>query len=215
MEDAQSSGQHVLALGGVFTLFMVTLGPLKLLGPVARLTRGLDPGAQRAIALRAFLVSLVSLFVGGFLGKSLMAKWHVSVESMLLAGGVVFFLVALTNVMEPYRTVAEPAETLPEQPLAAALRLAFPFVVTPYGVTALIVLWASSHSNERLVGVLGVLLAILLLDLLALLYARWILSHASLAVALKVIGVVLAVLQIGLATEMILLALRALGVLEA
>lgn len=215
MEEAQSGAQHVLSLGGVFTLFFVTLGPLKLLGPVTRLTQGLDASAQRALALRAFLVSVVAIFAGGFVGRTLMEKWHVSVPALLLAGGVVFFLVGLANVMAPYQGSAEPPQPLPEQPFAAAMRLVFPYVVTPYGVAALIVLWATSQDNERLVGILGVVLAVLLVDLLAMLYARWILSHASLAVALQVVGVVLAVLQLGLAIEMILLGLRALGVLAA
>jgi multiple antibiotic resistance protein len=215
MVDAQSSDPYLLSLGGVFTLFMVTLGPLKLLGPVARLTRGLDPAAQRALALRAFLVSVAALFLGGFVGQSLMVKWQVSGPSMLLAGGVVFFLVALGNVLKPYHASDESPEPLPEQPFAAAMRLAVPFVVTPYGVAALIVLWASSQSNERLAGILGVLVAILLLDLVALLYARSILSNPIVAVTLQVVGIVLAVVQLGLAIELILHGLRALGVLEA
>lgn len=39
----------------IFTIFFVTLGPLKILGPFAQRTRGLDDATMRKVALWAFL----------------------------------------------------------------------------------------------------------------------------------------------------------------
>ena len=48
-----------IGYGEIFTLFFITLGPLKLLAPFAQQTRGLDPPALRAICLRIFVISLI------------------------------------------------------------------------------------------------------------------------------------------------------------
>ena len=94
------------------------------------------------------------------------------------------------------------------------MQLTFPTVVTPYGIAALIVLLASSHDTSRTTSILAVLIGVMLLNLLAMLFARQIMG-GMLAVALKVLGAVLGVLQVGLATEMFIRGLRQLGVLDA
>ena len=52
---------------------------------------------------------------------------------MELAGGVIFFLVGLRVVLEQYEPKPMAPAPLPEAPMAAAMRVAFPLVVTPYG----------------------------------------------------------------------------------
>lgn len=50
----------LLGLGGIFTVLFVMLGPLKIIGPFARLTHGLDEKVLRGIALRTFVIALVA-----------------------------------------------------------------------------------------------------------------------------------------------------------
>jgi multiple antibiotic resistance protein len=102
---------------------------------------------------------------------------------------------------------------LPAAPMAAAMRITFPTVITPYGIAALIVLLSGSHDARRTAGILGLVTGIMVLNLLAMLYARRIMSGVPLMV-MQVLGGVLGVLQVGLALEMILLGLRQLGVLR-
>ena len=131
--------------GEVFTLFFVTLGPLKVLGPFAMQTRGLEPAALRGLALRVFVLSLAALAVGGLIGRHLVHSWHVSSTALLFATGVIFFIVALRVVLEQYEPPHEGAPPpLPAKPMAAALKLVSPTIVTPYGVAALIVLLAAA-----------------------------------------------------------------------
>jgi len=54
--------------GEIFTLFFVTLGPEKVIGPFAQQTRALEPAALRGLALRVFVLSLFA--VGGFSGAT-------------------------------------------------------------------------------------------------------------------------------------------------
>ena len=198
--------------GLIFTLFFVTLGPLKVIGPFAHRTQDRDESAIRQIAVRAFVLATAAVIAGSWAGKFLMVNWHVSVAAMALAGGIIFFLVALRQLLEQYeprRTAAQ--EGLPVAPMAAALRLVFPTVLTPYGIAAVITLLARSGSAERTGVILGLVLLVMALNLLAMVYARRILAWPWVPLVLQVVGAVLAVLQVALATQLILESLRLLG----
>jgi multiple antibiotic resistance protein len=202
----------MLGPADIFTLFFVTLGPLKVLGPFVQRTRGLDDTAVRAIAVRAFVIATIAAVAGSLLGRAMLPKWHVSLAAMELTGGIVFFLVALKQLLEQYEpSQAAPAEALPASPTAAAARLVFPIVLTAYGIAAVIALLAQSDRPERTATILILLLLVMVLDLLAMLYARRILVGPTIIV-LQVLGAVLAVLQVGLSIQLILAGLRTLGV---
>jgi multiple antibiotic resistance protein len=137
----------------IFTGFFVTLGPLKTLGPFAQRTRDVPPAALRQIALWTSLVATIGGVAGGLIGRALLVKWHVSLPALMLTGGIVFFIVALRQLLEQYEPPHLPAqaEQLPASPLAAACRLVFPIVLTPYGIAAVIALLAASESTARTV----------------------------------------------------------------
>jgi multiple antibiotic resistance protein len=199
-------------LGAVFTLLFVTLGPMKLLGPFAHLTHDVDEPTMRRIAVRAFAFALIAVLVGGFVGRALLDNWQVSVWALLLAGGTIFFLVGLSLVMEQYQPAHPAAPPLPASPVAAAMRITFPTVVTPYGVAALIVLLTNSHDAKRTASIIAIVIGVMVLNLLAMLYVRRIMGGVTLMV-LQILGAVLGVLQVALALELILRGLRGLGVL--
>ena len=196
----------------IFMLFFLTLGPLKLLGPFARQTRDLSPAALRGVALRAFAVGLLAVLAGGYVGSLLAAKWSVSVPAMELTAGLILVLVALQLVMAPYEATAPAPEPLPATPMAAALRLTFPLVVTPYGIAALIALLSSAFHPTLIRATYGILIIVMILNLLAMLFVREIMRGALLFV-LQVLGAVLGVLQVGLGVQLIIRGLRNLGTL--
>ena len=135
----------------IFTIFFVTLGPLKVLGPFAQRTRGLDDGLVRMVALTAFVMGAIGIIAGGFVGRALLAKWNVSIGSMAVAAGIIFFIVALRQLLEQYELPHAPdaAASLPPSPVAAALRILFPILLTPYGIATVIVLLAASSETTR------------------------------------------------------------------
>jgi multiple antibiotic resistance protein len=126
---------------------------------------------------------------GGLIGRALLTKWHVSLPALMLTGGIVFFMVAIRQLLEQYEPPRPPApaEPLPASPLAAACRLVFPIVLTPYGIAAVIALLASSEDTARTVLILGLLTLVMCLDWLAMLFARFILRGFAIIV-LQVIG---------------------------
>ena len=199
--------------GAIFTLFFVTLGPLKVLGPFAQQTRGLEPAAMRGVALRVFALALVALAMGGWIGRSLLNSWHVSMPALLIATGIIFFLVALNVVLEQYEPPHDAAPPpLPAQPMSAALRLTSPTVVTPYGVAALIALLSATEDSVREELIWGILFGVMVLNLLAMLYAHAVM-HGAVLLFLRLLGAVLGVMQVALAVEIILRAFEDLGIL--
>jgi multiple antibiotic resistance protein len=204
----------MLSLGAIFTIFFITLGPLKLLGPFSQETRALDQAALRGIAIRVFAFGLIAVIVGGYVGTALMIKWDISVPAILIATGIIFFLVALNLVMAPYAPPRGPPEPLPEQPLVAALKLTFPLAVTPYGIAAVIAVFASITDPVARKTIYLLLVVVMLLNLLSMLFIRQIMRGPVL-LTLQVLGAVLGVLQVGLAVQIIIKALRGLQVLPA
>ena len=96
----------------IFTIFFVTLGPLKVLGAFAQRTQGLDNAAVRKIACAAFVMGTIGIIAGGFVGRSLLENWNVSIGLMAIAAGIIFFVVALKQLLEQYEP-SHKAEPLP------------------------------------------------------------------------------------------------------
>ena len=202
----------LLGLGVVFVLLFITLGPIKILGPFVQLTRDVDEAKMKQIAVRAFVLAVIAVVVGGFAGRILVQNWQISVAALTLAGGIIFFVVGLRLVLEQYQPAHAAPVPLPEAPMAAALRIAFPTLVTPYGIAALIALLVNSPDAARTASILAILIGVMVVNLLAMLYARWIVGGV-IVLALVIVGAVLGVLQVALAVQMILRGLRDLGVL--
>jgi len=199
-------------LSQVFVFFFLMLGPIKIVGPFARITKALDDAARRQLATRAFLISSATTVIAAIIGHSVLQNWHVSLGALLLAGGVVLFLVALTQVLQQYATPSPEALAAADgSGHADAARIAFPTVVTPYGIAVVIIILATSPNLVYAGAVIAILLAVMALNLLAMLYARQILRTVGI-MPLQVLGAVLSVLQVALGVQMILWSLAMLGI---
>jgi len=202
-------------LSQVFVFFFLMLGPIKIVGPFVRITKALDDAGRRQLAIRAFLISSASTVIAAIIGHSVLQNWHVSLGALLLAGGVVLFLVALTQVLQQYASPSADALAAADGlgHAADAARIAFPTVVTPYGIAVVIIVLATSPGLAYGIAVIAILLGVMVLNLLAMLFARQILRTIGI-MPLQVLGAVLSVLQVALGVQMILWALAMLGIFE-
>jgi len=198
----------------ILILFFVTLGPLKTLGPFAARTQGIPEERLREIALRAFLIATVAVVGGGLLGEFLVGKWGISLPAMTLTAGIIFFLVALRQLLEQSNTGQAPApQPLPASSIAAGAQCVFPIVLTPYGIAAAITLLAGSEAAAPTATILALLVFVMCLDLAAMWFVRRILAGFT-PLVLQVVGAVLAVLQVALSIQFILGGLRSLHVIS-
>lgn len=205
----------MLSVGAVFTIFFITLGPLKVLVPFARRTQGLDESQVRQTALYAAAIATAVAIGGSLLGQRMLIAWGVSIAALIIAAGIIFFIVALRQLLEQYNQEAPPP-TGPSTPMdptsaiALAIRLVFPVVLTPYGLAAVIAALAARAETQRTGVVLGLVLAIMALNLVAMLYARRILS-GPVVVVLQMVGAILAVLQSALAVQFLIIGVHMLA----
>ena len=193
----------------IFFMLFLMLGPIKILVPFVEMTHGSDPAFRRRLATRAILFSAAALALAGVLGRGMLENFDISLPVLALTGGVILFLVALRTVLQQ-STGAVERRPLPD--LKLALRpLAFPTIVTPYGIAAVIVFATLAGGKYGAVSmVTGIVLLILILDWAAMLFAESILKWVG--TTLQVLAVVLGVTQIALGLQVILHSLSMIGV---
>ncbi|OAP41585.1 multiple antibiotic transporter [Sinorhizobium glycinis] len=159
------------------------------------------------------MFSAAALALAGVLGRSMLENFEISLPVLALTGGVILFLVALQTVLQQSAgAVNFPkwADQPPDLKLAFT-PLAFPTIVTPYGIAAVIV-FATLAGNryDAELTVAGIVLLILTLDWTAMLFAETILKWVG--TALQVFAVVLGVTQVALGLQVILHSLAMIGV---
>ncbi|MFH0341004.1 MAG: MarC family protein [Chromatiales bacterium] len=201
-----------IGLQKIFAFLFLMLGPLKILGPFVKMTQGADQPLCRQLAVRAFFVATITVLVAGLVGQKLLSNFGVPLNVLTLAGAIILFLVALQVVLEQF-SPPEPGGAQAAAPTLklAAQPLAFPTIVTPYGVAAVIIFMAISDDVRGKLTIAAVLLGVMLLNLLFMLYARPILRW--LGMPLQIFGVIIGVIQVALALQIILVNLGALGVI--
>jgi multiple antibiotic resistance protein len=196
----------------IFFILFLMLGPIKILIPFVGMTAGTGAAFRNRLATRSTILSAAALALAGLFGRGIMANFNVSLPVLALAGGLVLFLVALQTVMQqtlgsgPRQFEGPPGMHLAFSPLA------FPTIVTPYGIAALIV-FATLADGDRgaELTVAAIVLAILAMNWLAMIFAEHILRW--LGTALQIAAVVLGIAQVAIGLQVMVHSLRLLGII--
>lgn len=199
-----------LSLGMYLTAFFVMLGPLKLIAPFAHLTAGMTSRDAHRLALKGVSLACAGGAIAAILGQRALANWRIERATLLLAAGLVLFVVALRAVTSTAPRVRPTPPDIPP-PYPALSPLAVPLILTPYGIATFILILAVTHDLQRQLVVFGLFLVVMLLDLLAMWHVQWIFRWGGGILAL--VGSVLGVLQVALGLQLMLEALGKLHVL--
>jgi multiple antibiotic resistance protein len=197
----------------IFTMLFLMLGPFKILLPFVSLTKDLERNAQIRLATIAIGVAAIILGIAGLLGRRILDNFGISVPVIALTGGVILFLTALQLVLHgsaaPDKAYARSADQMSG---IAVDPLAFPIIVTPYGLAAVIAFTTLAQDDSSLTMTIGLAIAaILAVDWLAMIFAQTILKWFG--TALKIIAVVLGVVQVALGLQVIVRSLVTLGII--
>jgi multiple antibiotic resistance protein len=199
----------------IAVLFFLTLGPLKAIGPFARLTHGAEPAFRRAMAWRSTAIATIIALGVALLGSIVLANWHVSPPAIAITGAIILFYQALHIIMQTPTGVPAPAEPAPPpSPAIAFFPLAIPALVTAPGIaaiTAIVIL--NKHDLAHDAMIVAILLAVMALNLVTLWNVDAILKRISPGL-LYLVGWVMAVLQAALAVQLIIHSLRVLEVMR-
>jgi hypothetical protein len=139
-----------IPLDQIVTFLFLMLGPVKIIGPFVKATQAADARLARQIAFRAILFSSLALLLAALLGESILNKYSTPLPVLAISAGVILFLVALQGILQQFVPPAksEVAAAVPT-PSVAITPIAFPTIVTPYGVAALIIFIALSPSARN------------------------------------------------------------------
>jgi multiple antibiotic resistance protein len=198
-------------------LFFLTLGPLKAIPPFARLTHGTEPAFRRAMAWQSTAIATVIVLAVALLGSLILTNWSVSPPAIAITAGIILFYQALgiiihTPTAAPASADAEPSP--PPSPAIAVFPLAIPALVTAPGIAAITgIVILNKHDLAHVAIIVGILLAVMALNLLTLWNTDAILKRVSPGL-LYLVGWVLAVLQAMLAVQIVIHGLRVLEVLR-
>jgi len=135
-----------------------------------------------------------------------LSTWGISAAALLIAAGIILFLVALQSIRGQYGSLDD--ETLPRYSEArivrVAFRLAFPYIVSPYGIAIVILVLTIRPDAVPLTSILVMLGAIMLLNAMVMLIAHRIARSIYLLPGLVVIAAVLSVLQVALGVQLVI-----------
>jgi multiple antibiotic resistance protein len=197
----------------IFTILLITIGPLKGMIVFAALTAQADAAFRRKVAMRAVATAtgIVLLFIVA--GELMLQIFHVTLPALKIAGGIILLLVALHMVMGEMGNEGKDTGTAAEPSLAIAVYpIAVPMLATPQGIVAIVALTAAA-TPAQLVLIVVFSLAIMAFNLIVLLAAGRIvrvIGESGVQIMAKIAGILLAALAI----QLMLLALQDLGVLE-
>ncbi|MBK8869732.1 MAG: MarC family protein [Elusimicrobia bacterium] len=192
----------------VITIFFTLLGPIKIIPAFAGLTQGTDQKFKRAVAVRgALLASALCAFIV-LAGTTLVSRFHLQVDAIRIAGGLVLLISALNVIFAKPATATPTAQTRTPMQIAVS-PLAVPVIVTHAGVAAILILLLHESVYPGLTQVVVFCLALMMvLDFLVMYFNDAVLKIPGLTLALAVVGSVLIFIQACLATQMILVGLK-------
>jgi len=188
-------------LANAFVTLLIVVDPIGVAWVFAGLTYGQDTAYQRRMAVKGVLLSAAILLIFFFLGDLLLGALGIGIPAFRIAGGVLFFLIALDMVFARQSglrstTAREEAEAELSDDISV-FPLAFPLIAGPGAMTTVLMMESSRHAPPLYWGLLGMLLLVLALSLLALLAAQALmraLGETGANVISRILGLLLAAL---------------------
>ncbi|AHZ84013.1 hypothetical protein EP01_03520 [Bdellovibrio bacteriovorus] len=177
--------------------------------PFAKATKDMSQSQVNSLAVKSTLVVIPILIVLGLFGRVLMENWQIPRAVLELTAGLIFAVVAFSILLKGSQKTEEKSDELAAGEPVSALGVAMKMVVSAHGLATLIVLLAVSQDNARTLLIFAVLIGVMILNMLAMIYKRIFLGKVG-VVAMQVFGVVLGVMQAGLALAIIHLSLMEL-----
>lgn len=193
MNDALAFG-----LFSFVSLFAV-VEPLGLIPMYVSMTSGLTPAQQRSVARRSCLVAFITLLAFSLSGHFIFRFFGISIESLRIVGGVIFFVIGYEMLQaRPTSTAVETDKPSVDGDIALT-PLGIPMIAGPGAIANVIVLWNDAGTTLRksamLVGMTGVVVTTLLILLGARRVARF-LGESGNKVMLRLMGMITMVIAV-------------------
>jgi multiple antibiotic resistance protein len=194
----------------IFTVFMLTLGPIKTVPAFFAMTQGQAPRAERDLAIKGTMAATAVSLLIALAITSLAASWRISADDLRIAGGILLFAASRETIGQ-FNRPAPPLAMPTKHP--AVTPLAIPIIVTPWGVAAILIFIELAGDSTTLAIVVEILLLVMLLNLIGMLLARRIIGVVGM-MTFQVVGWIFAVLQAGFGVDAVVTSLRNLALFQ-
>jgi len=185
-----------------FLLLLIGIGPKIALVPFLETTKQMPEATKRRVLRKmlttAATAAVLLLVLGGLLTRLL----HFSPGALGVASGIILLIIAVTMVLGQHEgnSASHPAED--RDPMQAAVYpLAVPYLLNPAGIVVLVTASAEASTVAVDAVVVGLLIAILALDVVVFRWAVQVSSHldpSRMLVTEKIFGFLLAALAVQL-----------------
>jgi multiple antibiotic resistance protein len=197
----------------IFTIFFMLLGPIKIIPAFAGLTRGTDIRFKRSVAIQGAVIASVLCVIVALTGEMILGKFHISLEGLRIAGGLVLLIAALQAIFRK-APLSSPGSGTPTPIQLAASPVAVPIIVPPAGIAAILISIMLAPQYPGAAQAVAICLAIVMvLDFLVMYFIDLVMKTPGLMLILVVLGSVLVFVQVCLSIEVILNGLKGLGIL--
>jgi multiple antibiotic resistance protein len=194
----------------IFTVFMLTLGPIKTVPAFFAMTQDQAPASARALALQGTMVATAVSIAIAVVMTGIAASWRVSPDDLRIAGGILLFTASREMIGSFGRPASPPQSAKPPQH-PAITPLAIPIIVTPWGVAAILFFADLAYDDLTMSAiVVGILLLVMLLNLIGMLLAGQIIARVGM-ISFQVLGWIMAVLQAAFAVDAVVTSARNLA----
>lgn len=200
----------------IFLTFIMLLDPLGNIGPFLSVAGGFERKTQLRILKQAIIVAGIVLFVFAIGGYFILSFFGIEPGSFYVAGGIIFFTIALDMINSKPRSRNTPdSSSDPNEPsMIAIFPLAFPLIAGPGLITTILLYTAEGHVNPVtfIMVALGIIigLSIEYIVLRSATHLMKILGTTGTFVLEKIVGLILA----GLSIQFVYEGLQKLGILQ-
>lgn len=197
---------EAVPLGRLALLLFTLMGPIGLMPAFDGAMRGRDGKDRLRAALQVTAFALAALGLAVFLGAAAMARVGTTPPSLIIAAVTILAVTALRNILAAGQPPAAPPSQTPPEALPgwvpALTPLAIPGLVSPVVVAILVIFTTSYPEPGHRFAILGVALAVMAFNLVAMLGARSFMHHVGMA-PLLLLAAVFGVLQVALGIEIL------------
>ncbi|MFD0261296.1 MarC family protein [Kitasatospora indigofera] len=131
---------YVFDLSSAFIAFFAVVGPPKVLLSFAQLGAGRSTGDLRRLALWSTLVAAVVGGVMAYTADFVTTLFHVSDQSLQLAGGTIFFIYAVALVLGIHLGGGDSDDEHLANPMVDGIRaLLLPYIASPLAMTGVLI----------------------------------------------------------------------------
>lgn len=192
------------------SLFTISFALFLLMDPVGNIPiyisvlKDIGPKRQRIIIIRELLIALGVIILFTFIGEYLLEILNVGQETILIAGGIILFIIALKMIF-PNGTSYGTSEIEKEEPFIVPL--AIPLVAGP-SVLAAVMIYSHRESTPLLISSICIAWTISTLILFASPFLKRILGSRGISACEKLMGLLLTLMAIQMFLEGITLFLN-------